>query len=337
MLDFYISLVNWYASVAFIVSPLLLTIFVLGVGLGIAQLTDDKLFRNFLMIVVAAILLSMSFVTSDFGRELYINLSAEIFSALFALVIVLIASSLESWTGSLIFSLMIAPILLFFMPADNVTSNMPVNLATGLLGAWLTAYMIRKEWAWDPKKHGERLSNELQKAKKEREARQAEFGDYFMLIAGKDIEEIQQRIDFLGEHDMVLMKDTPPEFDKETETYYRFVNMKIQTIVKDPDAIFLQNREARLRILGFPDTTKRIYKQISGVLPCTDQKRIESSDRDFLHLEFKTTVPQKLFSEHLEEQIFQLAREWRHSEDENLQYAVDDLLEWGKKMQFIKE
>lgn len=336
-MDFLTSIVDWYDSVEFVVVPLLLTIFILGVSLGIAQLTEEKSARGFLMIIVAGILFSMSFFPGDFGQELYVNLSAEIFSALFALVIVLLATNFESWTVPLVIASIIAAILLFFTPSDNVSSNIVVSLATGMLGAWLTAFMIRKEWAWEPKKHGTRLSNEMRKVIKEREETKAAFGDYFMLIAGSDEEAIQQRIDFLGEHDMTVVKDNPVEFDDETETYYRLVNMKIETVVKDRETLLLSNKDARVRVIGYADTTKRVYKQLGEVLVCNEQKRLESPSTDMLHLEFKTIAPQKLFSAHIEEQIFELAREWRHGDDENLQYATDALLEWGKKMQFVKE
>jgi hypothetical protein len=337
LMDFLIWITDWYDNVAFIIVPLLLTIFILGVSLGIAQLTEEKPLRSFLMIIVAGILFSLSFFGSDFGRELYINLSAELFSALFALIIVLLATNFESWTIPLVLASIIAAALLFFVPPDNVVSNMPLNLATGLLGAWLTAFMIRKEWAWEPKKHGERLSNEMRKAIKEREETKAAFGDYFMLIAGTDEEEIQQRIDFLGEHDMTVLQDNPAEFDKETETYYRLINMKIETVVKDRETLLLSNKDARVRIIGYSDTTKRVYKQLGEVLACNEQKRLEAPSENMLHIEFKTIAPQQLFSAHIEQQVFQLAREWRHGEDENLQNATEALLEWGKKMQFIKE
>lgn len=336
-MDFLTSVVDWYYNVEFVVVPLLLTIFILGLSLGIAQLIEEKSARSFLMIIVAGILFSMSFVANDFGQELYVNLSAEMFSALFALVIVLFATNLESWTIPLVLASITAAVLLFFAPPDNVASNMPVSLATGLVGAWLTAFMIRKEWAWNPKKHGTRLSNEMRKVIKEREDADAAFGDYFMLIAGTDQEEIQQRIDFLGEHDMSIVRDNPVEFDDETETYYRLVNMKIETVVKDRETLYLSNKDARVRIIGYSDTTKRVYKQLAEVLTCNAPKQIEAPSNNMLHLEFKTIAPQKLFSAHIEEQIFQLAREWRHSDDENLQYATEALLEWGKKMQFIKE
>lgn len=342
------SFMDWWDTAQFIVSPILIVIFLLGLSLGIAQLIEDKGIKIVLIVIVAGIFFAISTFAdfagdlvggygSEFGGELYLNVSAALLSALFALVIILMVASFESWVQPLLFAMAVALILLIFVPLDNATSNMQTNLATGLVGAWLTAYLIRKEWAWDPKKHGERLSSEMRQAVKEQSEKQEQFGDYFMLISGIDEEAIQQRIDFLGEHDMVVIKDNPAEFDAETETYYRLINVKIETVVKDREIVYLQNKEARIRVIGYPDTTKRVYKQLQEVLLANEQKRIDSPTAGLLHLEFKTEVPQKLFSTHIEEEIFQLARDWRHGDDEHLQHATDALIEWGKKMQFIKE
>ena len=342
------SFMDWWDTAQFIVSPILIVLFLLGLSLGIAQLIEDKGLKIVLLVIVAGVLFVIGTFAdfagdlvggygSEFGSELYLNLSAALLSALFALVIVLMVNSFESWVQPLLFAMAAALTLLIFVPLDNVTSNMQTNLATALVGAWLTAYMIRKEWAWDPKKLGERLSSEMRKAIKEKAEKEAEFGDYFMLISGGDEAAIQQRIDFLIQHDMAIIKDTPTELDTETETYYRFINVKIETVVKDRETVYLQNKEARIRVIGYPDTTKRIYKQLQEVLPTNEQKKIDSPTDGLLHIEFKTETPKKLFSAHIEEELFQLAREWRNSDDENLHNAVESLIEWGKKMQFIKE
>ncbi|MEL6527322.1 MAG: hypothetical protein AAFQ07_16595 [Chloroflexota bacterium] len=82
------------------------------------------------------------------------------------------------------------------------------------------------------------------------------------------------------------------------------VNVKIETVVKNPDSVFLDNHEARLHILGYPEITKRVYKQISEALPLAKRKRIDAPDDNLLHVEVHATSPQRLYSEVLEADFY---------------------------------
>lgn len=328
-MDFF-SVVEWYEMNAFWVMPTLIAIFILGLSLGIFHLIGDRFFRLAWLIPVGAILLVMSFNTGEYGAELYLNLSMEVFMTLLAVLLVALATQFESWFLPTVLVAVIVVVLQFFVPIENIGSNIALTFSTGMIGAMMVAFMLRQEWAWSPVMKERRLSGAMRKARKEQSKMDAEFGDYFMLIAGRDADYIEQKIDFLKQNDMTLIREEPVEYDDESETYYRLVNVKIDTVVKNPDTILLSNQEARIQLLGYPDTVKRIHKQIGEVLRNREQKRLDSPDAKMLHLEFKADVPQKMYSAILEEKLYNLARDWQYSDDVNLQHATNNLLEWAK-------
>lgn len=329
-MEFITTTFEWYEIYSFIAMPVLISIFVLGLSLGIFQMTDDRFSRLGLLVPVGAILLAFSFFSGDYGGELFLNLSMQVFMTLVAILIVGFATQMESWFIPIIIVALTAVSLQIFIPIDNVGSNIPLTFSTSIIGSLMVAFMLRQEWAWSPVMKERRLSSAMRKARQEQAELAKETGDYFMLISGHDEAEIEQRIDFLKQNDMTIIRDNPVEYDEETENYYRLVNVKIETVVKDQEAIFLQNKEARIQILAFPDTVKRIYKQLGEVLNTRDQQRIDAPDAQMMHIEFKTNSPQKLHSTILEEKIYALARQWQYSDDESLQMATDNLLEWAK-------
>lgn len=336
-LDFINSLFAWYQSYSFIAMPLLISIFILGISLGIFQITDDRFFRLGLIVPVGGILLALSFFTGEYGAELFLNLSMQVFMTLIAVLIVALASQLENWFIPIIMIAITAVGLQLFTPVDNIGSNIPVTFSTAIIGSLMVAFMLRQEWAWSPVMKERRLSAAMRKARQEQAEKDTETGDYFMLISGHDEDEIEQRIDFLKQNDMAVIRDNPVEYDDESENYYRLINVKIETTVKNQEAVFLQNKEARIQVLAFPDTVKRIYQQIGEVLNARNQQRIESPNEQMMHIEFKADTPQKFYSAVLEEKIYALARQWQYGEDESLQKATDDLLEWAKSEGLVQK
>ncbi len=329
-IEFIQSVVAWFETYAIIFTPLALSVFVLGLSLGIAQFTDDRMIRLGLLVPVGAVLLAFSFFTGEYGAELFLNLSMQMFMTLIAVLIVALVAQMGSWMMVLIIVVITALSLQLFTPLDNFGSNIPVTLSSAIIGSLLVAFMLRQEWAWSPVMKERRLSSEMRKARQEQAGKDAEAGDFFMLISGHDEGEIEQRIDFLRQNDMVIVRDNPVEYDEESENFYRLINVKIETTVKHQETVFLQNKEARIQVLAFPDTVKRIYKQIGEVLHTRNQQRVESPNEQMMHIEFKTDAPQKFYSTVLEEKIYALAREWQYGEDESLQKATNDLLEWAK-------
>ncbi|MEO1289948.1 MAG: hypothetical protein AAFV93_19500, partial [Chloroflexota bacterium] len=196
----------------------------------------------------------------------------------------------------------------FFTPANHIGSNIPTTLGTMLVGAVLVAFMLRQEWAWSPAVQEKRLSASMRKARQEQAQADADYGDFFMLIAGRDEAQITQRIDFLKQHDMKIIQDSPSEYDDHSENYYRLIRTQIETVVKNQETVLLSNTEAQIQLLAYPDSLKRVYKQLSEVLITREQKRIETPDEQMAHIEFKVDVPQKLYSAILEEKIYELAR-----------------------------
>ena len=330
------SVFDWYKLNAFWVMPILISIFFLGLSLGVFQMTDDKFFRLAFLIPVAGVLLVLSQYISDYGAELYLNLSMEIFMTIFAVLVLALATQFESWFVPIVVVAFFALGLQLFVSPDNVATSLPLTFGTGMVGALTVTFMLRQEWAWSPVMKEKRLSAAMRKARKEQAQADAEFGDYFMLVAGQDEAYIQQKIDFLKQHDMTLIRADDAEYDEESETYYRLINVKIETVVKDVSTVLLANQETRVQILGYPDSVKRVYKQLSEVLLGREQKRIDPPQQEMLHLEFKTDVPSKLYSAILEEKVYELARTWQYGEDEHLQQATGDLMEWAKAEGLVK-
>ncbi|GAB5492886.1 MAG: hypothetical protein Phog2KO_31010 [Phototrophicaceae bacterium] len=330
------SLVEWYEINAFWVMPILISIFILGLSLAVFQLTDDRFFRLAWLIPVGISLLAFSQYIGDYGAELYLNLSMEIFMTLFAVLVLALATQFESWFVPIVIVAVLALGLQFFVSADNVGTSIPLTFSTGMVGALTITFMLRQEWAWSPVMKEKRLSSAMRKARKEQAQADAEFGDYFMLVAGRDEDYIQQKIDFLKDHDMTLIRQQEIDYDKEGETYYRLINVRIDTVVKDPSSVLLSNQEARVQLLGYPDTVKRVYKQLTEVVIGREQKRLDAPNNEMVHLEFKTDVPAKLYSSILEEKFYELARTWQYSDDEHLQQATDSLMDWAKAEGLVK-
>jgi hypothetical protein len=337
-MEFIQNVFDWYMANSDYFTPIVLSVFIIGLSLGVVQLVDDKVMRTGLIFPAGVALLVMGFIFGGaYGRELYFNLGTEFFTALIALVIVSLATQLESWTVPLLIAAVLAFFLAFLVDPNNVATSLGVNFAAGIIGAWLTAFLIRKEWSFSPENREKRLGKALRETRKEREKQEQQMGDYFMLISGSDEGVIQQRIDFLKANDMAIVNEGVTEQDEETKLYYRLINAEILTVVKNPDAVLLSNQEARVQLLGYPDSVKKVFKQIDEVLDLGEQKRLEAVDKAMVHIEFKAAAPVQPYSAYLEAEIYKLAREWQYGDDEVLKQSCDDLLEWAKEMNLIKK
>ncbi|MGJ3238681.1 MAG: hypothetical protein ACFE0Q_08250 [Anaerolineae bacterium] len=328
-MDMLYAVFDWYTGYAFVVMPLLIAVFVLGVSLGMFQLTDDRLFHLSVLLLVGVLLLTLSYVTGEYGAELFLNLSAQLFMALLALLIVGLVAQFDSWSMPIALMTVIAVALQLFVTPAQIGTNPAITLGTSLVGATVVAYLLRQEWAWSPVRQGQRLSAHMRRARKQQAEQDAHFGDFFMLVPGHDPAEIKQRIDFLRQHDMTLLDIQTPEYDEESETYYCMAHVKIVTVVKDQDAVLLKNNEAQVRVLAYEDISQRIVQQIGEVLTTRQHKTLDAPDGKMHHLEFIVDAPARLYSTRLEEQIYALARTWQYGDDPILQHASDNLLMWA--------
>ena len=326
----------WTSNVDFLM-PVLLSITILGLALGIAGLFKDNLIRTLVILPAAVILYGMGWAASPFGTELFFNLSAELLTALMALVIVLIYEIFEGWASTLAIVALVALVLLFFMNPERPQANLFVNLSTGLVGSFLIVGLLRREWDFSPENRAIRLQTAMRESHKAAQEAEAQMGDFFLLIFGRDEDTIVQKIDFLKTSNIDVMADKPIAHDDPTQLYYQFAGGKIITIVKEEETVFLNNQEARLRLLAYPDTVKRVYKQVQEVLEASELKSLEAPDNQLKHIEFKVQSPKVLFSDYIEEQIMLLARNWRHGDEAHLVQATDDLLAWAHEMDFIKD
>jgi hypothetical protein len=317
--------------------PILLSITILGLSLGAAGLFKDNLFRTLTILPAALVFYGLGFAANPFGREVFFNLSAELLTALAALIILLIYSIFESWATVLAIVGLFAVALLFFIDPANQQANLFVNLSTGLVGSFIIVGLLRREWAFSPANRDKMLWANVRERHKKQSSNLTEMGDFYILVLGGNEDEVAGKINFLKESNLTLLQDNMIQHDEETALYYQLVNGRIITAVKQADIVLLSNQEARMRLLAYPDTLKRVYKQLGEVLETSDVQKIEVSDPQMAHIEFRTQAPKVMFSEYIEQQIMALARKWRHGDDENLVYATDDLLEWAREMEFIKE
>lgn len=335
-METYTFVIDWYMANVDKMFPILFSIFILGVYLGIAQLFEDKSIRTILIVPAVLIFVFMGYAGDAFSKELFTNLSVQMLAALVAVGIVFFAGTLDNWIIPLLGTAAIAILFILISDPSAPQSSFLLTLGTGCIGAYMTALSLRQEWKWSPSGQAEEVWKSLRERRKSHETEKESFGDFFILIRGDDEGEIQQRIDFLKEHDMQILMDKPSERDPETNFFYRIVHTQIQTVVKEQEAVFLNNNEARLRVLGYPDTVKRVFKQMDEVLEIQAPKRIDAPS-GLVQLEAKTVTPTQLFSDHLEDRLFELARTWRASGDTQLDYAATALIDWAKENQLIKE
>ena len=318
-------------------SAISLSILIMGGYLGIALGFKDKLIKTVLILPPALIFIFFAYINdTGFSQEYYLNLGTMLLSALFAVIIVFFAETLESWLYTLLGLAAIALLLVFVTPSDSAQTSLYLNLAVGMMGAYLIALLLRQEWKWSPEGRDEELWKSRRQELKERDQGRTEIGDYHILITDEDEGGLKQRIDFLREHNLKILKTSPVEIDQFTGAMYQIVNAKIETVVKDPDTVFLDNQEARLQLLGYPNTVKRILDQMNEVFELEKPRRLEYHEPAMVNIETKAKSPEQLFSAYLEQSLVELARDWRGSDKEHLIMATDELVAWAEKMHFIK-
>jgi len=203
------------------------------------------------------------------------------------------------------------------------------------VGAVAAAFLIREDWEWSPQRRGQALREAIRKERKADRKAEGKTGDYYILVVGRDAADTGQKLQFLNDSNISTYDVQEAAYDKETGLTFQQVQANIVTMVKEPEVVFLSNQEARLRILAYPDSAKKLYKQLTEVVEITSQQRIEWHSDDVVHLELRANTPQQLFSQYLEKQIYDLVRQWRTSEDETLHHAIDPLLEWAREMKFV--
>ncbi|MCA9913376.1 MAG: hypothetical protein KC496_08495 [Anaerolineae bacterium] len=326
----------WYSAHIESFPIILLSAFALVMLGTVLFFFKDKLFHGIAVGIVAVIFFAMTFGTSPYGQELYLNLSTAMLMALVIWFIASLAEMTEGWMMPVALAALVGFVSLFLVNVEAPQSSFFLNISAGLVGAVTTAFLIREDWQWSPQKRGQALREAIRKERKVDRKAEGKTGDYYILIVGRDAADTGQKLQFLHDSNIMTYDVQEPAYDKETGLTFQQVQANIVTVVKEPEVVFLSNQEARLRILAYPDSAKKLYKQLTEVLEITNQQRIEWHSEDLLHLELQANAPQQLFSQYLEKQIYSLAQEWRSSEDESLHDAIDPLLEWAKEMEFIE-
>lgn len=296
----------------------------------------DKFIHAIAVGITAVIFFGLSFGTGLYGQELYLNLSTALLLALLTWFVSSLAEMTEGWIMPISLAALVGLVSVLLVNAEAPQSSLFLNLGAGLVGAVVAAFLIREDWEWAPQKRGEALREAIRKERKEDRKAEGKTGDYYILIVGRDAADTGHKLQFLHDSNISTYDVQEPAYDKETGLTFQQVQANIVTMVKEPEVVFLSNNEARLRILAYPDSAKKLYKQLTEVIEITSQQRIEWHSEDMLHLELRTNAPQQLFSQYLEKQIYDLARQWRDSEDETLNQAIDPLLAWAKELEFIE-
>lgn len=327
-----------YLTNADILLPIFITIFICGISLGASMLGEDRLMRTALVGVVALAFIALSFtdfLENPFANELFRNLGTMFLLSLIALVYAGLAATAHDWiypvyaaTGLTIFALL-------FVNRDNPTSDLAGNLAAMFIAAWPAAYIVRKQWQWSPEKRERKLTAQLRSSRKQRVIDELNTPDFTVLVQGMDQGALAQKLTFLRESDLKILDSQAPQYDELADVHYQMVQAKITTAVKDQDVTLMDSNVAQLRILAYPDVAKRVYKQITEVVEENSRQRLDGPPQ-LAHLQLTVQPPEQLFSEYLEQQIFELARQWRYGDDEQLGAATEALLDWAQEMHFIR-
>jgi len=335
-MDFFTSVAQWYADhLEFI--PIVLTAGFLIVILGtVLFFVQDKLIHGIAVAVGAGVFFMLQFNTGDFGQELYLNVSVALTLALLTWLFSSLAVVTEGWMMPISLAVLVSFALLFLVDVEAPRTNLFLTLATFMISGVTAAFLIREDWEWSPQKRGEALREAIRKERRANRKQEGKTGDYYILIVGRDAADVAQKLQFLHDSNISTYDEQEPAYDKETGFTFQQVQANIVTTVKEEEVVFLNNLEARLRLLAYPDTAKKIYKQLGEVLELSSQQRIEWHSEDLVHLEMRTTAPKALFSQYLEKQIYDLSVQWRESGDEHLQQSIEPLLQWARDMQFVK-
>ncbi len=335
-MELFNSLAQWYSDYSDAIPMVLTAGFVLVILGVVLFFSKDKLIHGVAVAVAAGVFFVLSVNTSVFGEELYLNLSAALLLALLTWLFSWLAVITEGWLMSIGLAVVTGLALLVFVNPDEPRTSLFLTIPVGLTGAVGAAFLIREDWEWSPQRRGQALREAIRKERKANRKREGGTGDYYILIVGRDAADAAQKLQFLHDSSISTYDEQPPAYDSETGLTFQQVQGNIVTTVKDEEVVFLNNQEARLRLLAYPDSGRRIYQQLTEVLEITSKRRIEWHSEELVHLELRATTPQVLFSRAMEKQILALAQGWRESEDEALHAAIEPLLEWGRRMQFIK-
>lgn len=334
LLDAYMANVDLYF-------PVLFSVFVLGMATATALSTKDEQLRMVIVGATGLILLALSaFFTPEFEQEYYLNLSTELLGVLAMMALALLIRLSDDWMLPLGLTLGTATILLFLLDRNDIGNTFPLVMSTELIGAYVAVVMLRREWMWSEKARNEKLIQAMRGKSGSTKTRKAAADvethvDFYTIIPGRDAAAVQERVDFLEAHQLKIVQSEPVEQDEKTGHFYRQVGLQIETVVTDDAGEIMANHEARVRILAYPDTAKRVYAQIAEVLTIDTTRRIDSP-KDLFHGEIMVQTPAQLFSDYLEDEIFKLVRDWRTSDDPHKQGAIEPLLAWAKEMQFIE-
>lgn len=330
-----VEILEWYAANEIVLFPLIFSTVILAGYLGLAYVNEDRVFRTVIIVPAIAVFL-VAYTNSDlFAREWFLNLGVELLTALLAVIIVGIAAMFRDWLFAVVMVFGVVLFLVIFIDPLQAESNFLLTFSTSLVGALLTAYLLREEWNYSVEKRGYRLRRAMRETLKTAQRDIDEGGDFYILLVGMDDGEIGEKLDFLKGAQLDLLRQDESERDEKTGMVFKLVTARIHQAAQDLDTILLAGDEARVRIVAYRDSAKRIYAQMGEVLECERPRRLDSPG-ELVHFEFKAKTPPRLFSDVLEEQIFALAREWRHGEDELLAPATDALIAWGEKNGFIK-
>jgi hypothetical protein len=340
-MEFINQIVDAYMANVDLYFPVLLSIFVLGVATGFALWTNDEQMRMAILAGTGLILLGLAYwFEAAFEQEYYLNLSTEMFGVLAMLLLALFVRLSEDWMMPLGVTLICATILLFLLDRNDIGNTFPLVMSTELIGAYVALVMLRREWLWSKEAREDKLLKAMRgkpgSTKTRRAAADAETRvDFYTIIPGRDVAAVQERLAFLEAHQLRVVESSPVEQDEKTGDFYQQAGLQIKTVVVDDVSEMMANHEARIRILAYPDTAKRVYAQLSEVLDIDTTRRMDGP-KDLFHGEVIVQSPKQLFSEYLEAEIFKLVRDWRTSGDPQKEDAIEPLLEWANAMKFIK-
>jgi hypothetical protein len=284
-MDIYQIFINFMNNLEFYV-PITFSFIVVVLLGGVSFFLQNEQFRTFLLIPLALFFLVFSYSGSAFEQEFYLNMSTELFGALLTLLLFATFVTTDRWTFPVIVFVALMMLSFLFTIDFTDTSGISLNMSTELLGAMLTTVWLRRDWLWGSTKRSSFVNNRAFQQERRKNLENLDTG-FQIYISGRDEMELEYKIQHLQEQQLTLTKIGSTEYDNPAGIVSCVVEAQMATASAEQDLLLMPTDEVRVRLIGLPDSTKRAYESIKSFLVCKEQKRIDTPEKEFLHLEFR--------------------------------------------------
>jgi hypothetical protein len=95
--------------------------------------------------------------------------------------------------------------------------------------------------------------------------------------------ELEHKLNFIRQQQLLIENVGQTQYDSRLDTVSCLIDARMKTELLNQDLLMMPTDEVRVRLIGFPDSTKRAYDGIKS----KEQKRMDTPEKEFLHLEFR--------------------------------------------------